>query len=117
LNEPVNLTNAIASRSRFPKSAQPFGFRFSLVSDFTICMASENAPDYLGANVGWLLQQPISGVLSADAVAAIRAPGACHVDTAASANQALKSIERASPSLPCSTSIAVQRAVCRWGTG
>jgi hypothetical protein len=55
LNEPVNLTNAIASRSRFPKSAQPFGFRFALVSDFTICMASENAPNYLGADIGWLL--------------------------------------------------------------
>jgi len=37
-------------------------------------------------------------VLSADAVAAIRGPGARHVDTAAAINQALKSIERASPS-------------------
>ncbi|MFN5685905.1 HWE histidine kinase domain-containing protein, partial [Bradyrhizobium sp.] len=37
-----------------------------------ICMASENAPDYLGGDIGGLLQQPIAAVLSPAGVAAIR---------------------------------------------
>ncbi|MFN5522867.1 HWE histidine kinase domain-containing protein, partial [Bradyrhizobium sp.] len=55
-----------------PGSVQPFGFLLALVSDFTICMASENAPDYLGGDIGGLLQQPIAAVLSPAGVAAIR---------------------------------------------
>ena len=35
-------------------------------------MASENAPDYLGGDIGGLLQQPIAAVLSPAGVAAIR---------------------------------------------
>ncbi|MFC5322211.1 HWE histidine kinase domain-containing protein [Bradyrhizobium oligotrophicum] len=72
MNEPVNLTNCDREPIHVPGSVQPFGFLLALVSDFTICMASENAPDYLGGDVGWLLQQPITAVLSEAAATAIR---------------------------------------------
>lgn len=72
MNEPVNLTNCDREPIHVPGSVQPFGFLLALVSDFTICMASENAPHYLGGDIGWLLQQPITAVLSDAAVTAIR---------------------------------------------
>ncbi len=72
MNEQVNLTNCDREPIHVPGSVQPFGFLLALASDFTICMASENAPDYLGGDIGWLLQQPIAAVLSPAGVAAIR---------------------------------------------
>ncbi|UFZ07371.1 GAF domain-containing protein [Bradyrhizobium ontarionense] len=72
MNEPVNLTNCDREPIHVPGNVQPFGFLLALVSDLTICMASENAPDYLGADIGWLLQRPIAAVLSEAAVTAIR---------------------------------------------
>ena len=72
MNEQVNLTNCDREPIHVPGSVQPFGFLLALVSDFTICMASENAPDYLGGDIGGLLQQPIAAVLSPSRVAAIR---------------------------------------------
>ena len=72
MNEQVNLTNCDREPIHVPGSVQPFGFLLALVSDFTICMASENAPDYLGGDIGGLLQQPIAAVLSPAGVAAIR---------------------------------------------
>ena len=72
MNEQVNLTNCDREPIHVPSSVQPFGFLLALVSDFTICMASENAPDYLGGDIGGLLQQPIAAVLSPAGVAAIR---------------------------------------------
>ncbi|WP_315782132.1 HWE histidine kinase domain-containing protein [Bradyrhizobium sp. SZCCHNPS1003] len=73
MNEPVNLTNCDREPIHVPGSVQPFGFLLALVSDFTICMASENAPDFLGGDIGWLLQRPLDAVLSEAAVTAIRA--------------------------------------------
>ncbi|MBR1137955.1 MULTISPECIES: HWE histidine kinase domain-containing protein [Bradyrhizobium] len=72
MNEQVNLTNCDREPIHVPGSVQPFGFLLALVSDFTICMASENAPDYLGGDIGGLLQKPIAAVLSPAGVAAIR---------------------------------------------
>ncbi|WP_316178177.1 HWE histidine kinase domain-containing protein [Bradyrhizobium sp. SZCCHNRI1009] len=73
MNEPVNLTNCDREPIHVPGTVQPFGFLLALVSDFTICMASENAPDFLGGDLGWLLQRPLDAVLSEAAAAAIRA--------------------------------------------
>ncbi|MGJ5198239.1 HWE histidine kinase domain-containing protein [Bradyrhizobium sp. HKCCYLRH1030] len=73
MNEPVNLTNCDREPIHVPGTVQPFGFLLALVSDFTICMASENAPDFLGGDIGWLLQRPLDAVLSEAAAAAIRA--------------------------------------------
>ncbi|WP_315718802.1 MULTISPECIES: HWE histidine kinase domain-containing protein [unclassified Bradyrhizobium] len=72
MNEPVNLTNCDREPIHVPGHVQPFGFVLVLVSDFTVCMASENAPDYLGGDLGGLLQRPLAAVLSAAAVTAIR---------------------------------------------
>jgi light-regulated signal transduction histidine kinase (bacteriophytochrome) len=52
MNGPVNLTNCDREPIHVPGSVQPFGFLLALVSDFTICMASKNAPDYLGGDIG-----------------------------------------------------------------
>ncbi|MGJ5030689.1 HWE histidine kinase domain-containing protein [Bradyrhizobium sp. HKCCYLS2038] len=71
-NEPVNLTNCDREPIHVPGHVQPFGFLLALVSDFTICMASENAPDYLGADLASILNRPIAALLSEPAVAAIR---------------------------------------------
>ncbi|MGJ4951299.1 HWE histidine kinase domain-containing protein [Bradyrhizobium sp. HKCCYLS20291] len=73
MNEPVNLTNCDREPIHVPGHVQPFGFLLALVSDFTICMASENAPDYLGGDLAWILNRPIADLLSEAAVAAIRA--------------------------------------------
>ncbi|GLH80571.1 signal transduction histidine kinase [Bradyrhizobium sp. SSBR45G] len=73
MNEPVNLTNCDREPIHVPGHVQPFGFLLALVSDFTICMASENAPDYLGGDLGALLQRPLAAVFSAAGIAAIRA--------------------------------------------
>jgi light-regulated signal transduction histidine kinase (bacteriophytochrome)/CheY-like chemotaxis protein len=72
MNEPVNLTNCDREPIHVPGHVQPFGFLLVLVSDFTVCMASENAPDYLGGDLGGLLQRPLAAVLSEAAVTAIR---------------------------------------------
>ncbi len=73
MNEQVNLTNCDREPIHVPGTVQPFGFLLALVSDFTICMASENAPDYLGVDLASLLQRPLMAVVSPDAATAIRA--------------------------------------------
>jgi light-regulated signal transduction histidine kinase (bacteriophytochrome) len=72
MNEQVNLTNCDREPIHIPGSIQPFGFLLTLVSDFTICMASDNVADYLGEEPSTLLQRPIADVVSPEAVNAIR---------------------------------------------
>ena len=68
MNEQVNLSNCDREPIHIPGSVQPFGFLLTLLSDFTICMASENAGDFLGADCAALLRKPIVDVLSESAV-------------------------------------------------
>jgi light-regulated signal transduction histidine kinase (bacteriophytochrome) len=72
MNEPVDLTNCDREPIHIPGSVQPFGFLLAMLSDFTICMASENAGAFLGIEFSELLQRPIAGILSEAAVTAIR---------------------------------------------
>ena len=72
MNEAVNLTNCDREPIHIPGSVQPFGFLLTVLSDFTICMASDNAGSFLGSDVADLLQQPLSRVFSEAAVATIR---------------------------------------------
>src|SRR6202012_284492 len=72
MNEQVNLSNCDREPIHIPGSVQPFGFLLALLSDFTICMASENAGDFLGGDCASLLQQPIEQVFSDAAINAIR---------------------------------------------
>src|ERR1700744_4631564 len=55
-----------------PGSIQPFGLLLALQSDFTICMASENAAAYLGREQTELLQRPLESVFSQEAIQAVR---------------------------------------------
>jgi light-regulated signal transduction histidine kinase (bacteriophytochrome)/CheY-like chemotaxis protein len=51
---------------------QQFGFLLTLLSDFTIVIASDNVADYLGAAHTAVLQRPLAEVFSEATVAAIR---------------------------------------------
>jgi light-regulated signal transduction histidine kinase (bacteriophytochrome)/CheY-like chemotaxis protein len=73
MNEQVNLSNCDREPIHIPGSVQPFGFLLGLLSDLTICMASENAGEFLGGELSTLLGSPINRVLSEEAVGAIRA--------------------------------------------
>jgi light-regulated signal transduction histidine kinase (bacteriophytochrome) len=72
MNEQVNLTNCDREPIHIPGSVQPFGFLLALLSDYSICMASENVGDFLGTEVSALLQRPIEEVFSPEAIVAIR---------------------------------------------
>jgi light-regulated signal transduction histidine kinase (bacteriophytochrome)/CheY-like chemotaxis protein len=72
MNETVNLTNCDREPIHIPGSVQPFGFLLTLLSDFTICMASDNAGNFLGVDITDLLQRPLSSVFSAAAIETIR---------------------------------------------
>jgi light-regulated signal transduction histidine kinase (bacteriophytochrome) len=73
MNEQVNLSNCDREPIHIPGSVQPFGFLLGLLSDFTICMASENAEKFLGGELSTLLGSPIGQVLSKQALSTIRA--------------------------------------------
>jgi light-regulated signal transduction histidine kinase (bacteriophytochrome) len=73
MNEQVNLSNCDREPIHIPGSVQLFGFLLGLLSDFTICIASENAGKFLGGELSTLLGSPIDQVLSEEAVGAIRA--------------------------------------------
>jgi light-regulated signal transduction histidine kinase (bacteriophytochrome)/CheY-like chemotaxis protein len=73
MNEAVNLTNCDREPIHIPGSVQPFGFLLALLSDFSICMASENAGAFLGIDLADLLQQPLSRAFSEKAIEVIRA--------------------------------------------
>jgi light-regulated signal transduction histidine kinase (bacteriophytochrome)/CheY-like chemotaxis protein len=73
MNEQVNLTNCDREPIHIPGSVQPFGFLLGLLSDFSIALASDNAPAFLGAgDLGDLLQRPLGDVFAEGAVQAIR---------------------------------------------
>jgi light-regulated signal transduction histidine kinase (bacteriophytochrome)/CheY-like chemotaxis protein len=69
----VDLTNCDREPIHIPGSVQPFGFLLALLSDFTVCMTSDNVGKFLGRGPGDILQQPAEKVLSTAAVEAIRA--------------------------------------------
>ena len=73
MNRAVDLTNCDREPIHIPGSVQPFGFLLTVLSDFTIVIASDNVADYLGADYSNVLQRPLSEVFSEAAVAAIRA--------------------------------------------
>ncbi|MBR0967636.1 GAF domain-containing protein [Bradyrhizobium diazoefficiens] len=72
MNEAVNLTNCDREPIHIPGSVQPFGFLLTLLSDFTICMASDNAGSFLGVDMSDLLRRPIADVFSPAAIEIIR---------------------------------------------
>lgn len=72
MNEAVNLTNCDREPIHIPGSVQPFGFMLAVLSDFTICMASDNVGSFLGSDVADLLQQPLTSAISEAAVETIR---------------------------------------------
>ena len=69
----VDLTNCDREPIHVPGSIQPFGFLLTVLSDFTICIASENVGDHLGRDWADVIQQPLQEVLSETAIKAIRA--------------------------------------------
>jgi light-regulated signal transduction histidine kinase (bacteriophytochrome) len=73
MNEQVNLSNCDREPIHIPGGVQPFGFLLGLLSDFTICMASENSGEFFGSELSVLLGSPIDRVFSEEAISAIRA--------------------------------------------
>jgi light-regulated signal transduction histidine kinase (bacteriophytochrome)/CheY-like chemotaxis protein len=69
----VDLTNCDREPIHIPGSVQPFGFLLTLLSDFTICMTSDNVADFLGRDARDILDQPLDAVLRPAAAEAIRA--------------------------------------------
>ena len=72
MNEAVNLTNCDREPIHIPGSVQPFGFMLVVLSDFTICMASDNVGGFLGSDLADLLQRPLATIISEAAVETIR---------------------------------------------
>jgi light-regulated signal transduction histidine kinase (bacteriophytochrome)/CheY-like chemotaxis protein len=72
MNQQVDLTNCDREPIHVPGSIQPFGFLISLLSDFTICIASDNVSEYLGYDISEILQRHIDDVFSEAAVKTIR---------------------------------------------
>src|SRR5262245_41637103 len=73
LNQPVDLTNCDREPIHVPGSIQPFGFLLGLLSDFTICITSENVATHLGDECADVIQRPVTDIISEAAVKAIRA--------------------------------------------
>ncbi|WP_375413471.1 HWE histidine kinase domain-containing protein [uncultured Bradyrhizobium sp.] len=80
MNEQIDLTNCDREPIHIPGSIQPLGFLLALQSDFSICMASENAPSFLGRELSDILERPLADVLSSAAVDAIHARADCLAD-------------------------------------
>ncbi len=51
---------------------QPFGFLLTLLSDFNICMGSDNVGSFLGVELSDLLRRPIADVFLPAAIETIR---------------------------------------------
>src|ERR1700744_4856203 len=68
MKEQVTPTICTGEPIHIPGSVQPFGFLLALLSDFSICMASENAGDFLGTELSMLLGRPIDDVFSVEAI-------------------------------------------------
>jgi light-regulated signal transduction histidine kinase (bacteriophytochrome)/CheY-like chemotaxis protein len=73
MNQAVDLTNCDREPIHIPGSIQKFGFLLTLLSDFTIVIASDNVGDHLGATHASVLQRPLTEVFSQAAVEKIRA--------------------------------------------
>jgi light-regulated signal transduction histidine kinase (bacteriophytochrome)/CheY-like chemotaxis protein len=73
MNEQVNLTNCDREPIHIPGSVQPFGFLLGLLSDFSVALASDNAPAFLGvSDLSDLLQRPLDDIFADGALQAIR---------------------------------------------
>jgi light-regulated signal transduction histidine kinase (bacteriophytochrome)/CheY-like chemotaxis protein len=72
MNFQVDLSNCDREPIHVPGSIQPFGFLLALLSDFSICIASENVAPYLGFECSEIIQRPIADVLSEAALEVIR---------------------------------------------
>jgi light-regulated signal transduction histidine kinase (bacteriophytochrome) len=72
MNQPVDLTNCDREPIHVPGSVQPFGFLLALLSDFSICVASENVAAFVGLDCTEIMQRPISEVFCESAVKQIR---------------------------------------------
>ena len=68
----VDLTNCDREPIHVPGSVQPFGFLLALLSDFTVCIASDNVGAYLGLDATEVMQRPLDEIFSTAAVEAIR---------------------------------------------
>jgi light-regulated signal transduction histidine kinase (bacteriophytochrome)/CheY-like chemotaxis protein len=68
-----DLTNCDREPIHVPGSVQPFGFLLALLSDFSICIASENVATFLGSDSADLMGRPLSDAISEPAIKAIRA--------------------------------------------
>jgi light-regulated signal transduction histidine kinase (bacteriophytochrome)/CheY-like chemotaxis protein len=74
MNQPVvDLSNCDREPIHIPGSVQRFGFLLTLLSDFTIVIASDNVADHLGPAHAAVLQRPLAEIFSEAAVGAIRA--------------------------------------------
>ncbi len=72
MNLQVDLTNCDREPIHVPGSIQPFGFLLALLSDFSICIASDNAAAYLDLHHADLLQRPLADIFLDTAISAIR---------------------------------------------
>jgi light-regulated signal transduction histidine kinase (bacteriophytochrome)/CheY-like chemotaxis protein len=72
MNQKVDLTNCDREPIHVPGSIQSFGFLLALLSDFSICIASENVEHYLGFDRGEIIDRSINDVFLPGAVATIR---------------------------------------------
>jgi light-regulated signal transduction histidine kinase (bacteriophytochrome)/CheY-like chemotaxis protein len=72
MNLQVDLTNCDREPIHVPGSIQSFGFLLALLSDFSICIASDNAAAYLGLHHTDILQRRLADIFLDSAVGAIR---------------------------------------------
>lgn len=68
----LDLTNCDREPIHIPGLVQSFGAMLVFGSDWIVRRASENVGDFLGLDADALIEQPIAGVLEAEAVHAIR---------------------------------------------
>ncbi len=73
MKQKVDLSNCDREPIHVPGSIQSFGFLLALLSDFSICIASDNIADFLNFDRDEIVQRSLHDVFSPAAVAAIRA--------------------------------------------
>ena len=67
-----DLSNCDREPIHVPGSVQPFGFLLALLSDFSICIASDNVAAFLGLETSDLMGRPLSEAICEPAIKAIR---------------------------------------------
>ncbi|MBA2936030.1 GAF domain-containing protein [Sphingomonas sp. CGMCC 1.13654] len=72
VRDQVDLTNCDREPIHIPGLIQPFGFLLALSSDWLIARASANTADFIGVAHDELLGRPVTDILGAEAVHAIR---------------------------------------------